>query len=331
MNWEVGDPFGVAEGGIQPPLAVTGPKSAPSGVDGGIPYPALDRPVRVTRGVVPTAEPGVLDVSRDSDADESMLARTGTKTATETEPLVALRNRLLEQLARLTDRPETQLTDAQRLTKHQIETRLIALYFLTDAFLTDAFLTDAPDEGLETLLEAIRAPESPGNVHSLLRAALYHDVGSEGLRDRVIASLSRGTVDRPFALANLELCIDVRNDGSRSRCPEYVFRPDEKLLIYSDVLNLSSRPDGDEVVSELEVEVQLLETSGRQRDRRRLGADGLLVDRRRVPRQANFFTSDYQLPMRLTPGAYRLVVIATDRNATANATTQQELWIQIKK
>ncbi|MGE3165645.1 MAG: hypothetical protein AB7O52_12115 [Planctomycetota bacterium] len=333
MDWEFYDNLGV--GG---PVAATTPASSsrdPADTNpGSLAGEPLEKisPVSVTRGVPepPTASSssaspssaGLVQVSRGNpEASEGRSGSAPSGPTTEGDQLIAMRDRLLEQLRRLQDRSEHELTDAQRLTKHDLETRLMSFHFL---------IRKADGAALQTLLESVETPVSPGMVHSLLRAALYHDVGSENLRDRVIASLRAGSADRPFALVSTEICTSVTHDGGRTRYPEYVFKPNQRILLFGELLNLSSRPDGDAFVSELEIEVLLLDAGGRQRDRRRLGLDGSMVDRQRVPREKNFFSEYYQLPYRLTPGSFRLVIIATDRNAASGATAQQELSIRIQ-
>lgn len=237
----------------------------------------------------------------------------------EPETLQHLIQQLVDEWEPLRTQDESQLSDAQRLTKQAIEKRLLGLYFFTGRDF----------EYLPRLLESVKNPRYPGDVHTLLRAALYDDVGSEELRDQALELLQRPAQVAQFGLAALELCKRVNDDGTFVRHEQYSFRANDSLRIYGELENLSaiSTPEG--WLSKVQLTVILTDMDGSQKDRRRLGREGVLKDLSPRQRDHNFFAQIYQLPTMIKPGSYRLIVVATDLQRPTQAISQRDLTIEI--
>lgn len=267
---------------------------------------------------------------RDTDDNSALIdvTRRNKPEPAETRPdtssmlehsLRTLRKKLLRELEAYSDVDERTLDDAARLTKQNVEIRLLALHFLEGS-------TDVSH--LTPLLDAIRSPHYPGEVHTLLRAALYHDVGSEDLRDRALAGIRSGKSTNPFDLVSVELCRSITPNGRRNRFSELVFRPDQSIYIYGELLHLSSSEVKDGFLSKVRVEVFLVR-DGKVVEKRRLGD---FTDVQQAPRETNFFTSRYRMPMLGVPdGDYELRVVATDLNMEPPTIVEQRVTIQIKK
>ncbi|MEM7164916.1 MAG: hypothetical protein AAF581_05590 [Planctomycetota bacterium] len=258
----------------------------------------------------------IIDVTRSGNQEEAEPEIT-TMSMLE-HALRTQRKKLLRELANYSGVDERTLDDAARLTKQNLEIRLIALHFLEGN-------TDVGD--LAPLLDAMGSPHYPGEVHSLLRAALYHDVGSEDLRDRALGGLRSTATTSPFDLVSVELCRSIGNRGRRDRFQKYLFKPDQALHVYGELLHLHATETTDGWLSKVRIEVFLVRDK-RVIDHRRLGD---FNDTQPQKRDTNFFGKIYRLPLLINNGDYELRVVATDLNVEPNAIVQQRLQIRIEK
>lgn len=256
--------------------------------------------------------------SQGGASDASLYPGAGPEAMGEDPALAALEARLLRELARFRERDERTLDDAERLTKHNLEVRLMALVFARGV--------TAPAT-LERLLAAIQEPHTPGSVHSLLRAALYHHVGSETRRDAVLRALAAGPTHNPFSIQTLELCLEIGDGGQRTRHQEYRFAPDQELHVYGELINLTALRSGSDFASQVRVQVFLLDQQ-RVVDHRDLGE---MTGRQATPSASDFFALIYRLPLMVKPGPYVLRVLATDLNAPGRSVAQHEVPISIER
>ena len=268
-----------------------------------------------TEGDRATSQPWFSVTRQDAEKPQATVESSMTMLQ---HSLRGLRDKLQRELATYSGVDERTLDDAARLTKHNLEIRLAALHFVEG---------NTEPSQLAQLLDSIRSPHHPGEVHSLLRAALYHDVGSEGLRDQAVAGMRGARTGARFDLTSVELCRSIDNRGGRKKYSEYTFKPDQAIHVYGELLNLSAVKTKDGFLSKVRIDVQLVKDHV-IKDSRRLGE---FNDVQRTKRDSNFFARIYRLPMLIQSGSYELHVIATDLSTDPYMIVEQSVPIRIEK
>lgn len=257
--------------------------------------------------------------SDDDEAAASNVTRSGT--AVERSALHAMLERLLAELRPFEGKPESELDDGQRLTKHRLQEQLIALHFL---------LPPGELDHLDPLLKSLEGCERAGVVRRLLAAAFYHSVDCPELRDRELAELkTAGVHPEPFRLENVQLCSDIF--GYRKNVPiaDRVFHAGDSFWIYGELTHLQYRRAGEKWRRGVKVDVYLEKEGGEVVDRRAFtGPDGDWSEFERAKR-LDYLSASYTLPLRVKPGDYRLAVEVTDLNA--HTTAREEVGVRIRR
>ena len=227
---------------------------------------------------------------------------------------------LLLELTRFRDRNEARLADGERLAKHKLVSQLINLHFL---------LPGRETGHLPVLLEALQEPHGPGTSYTLLRAAFYHDVGLEELRDRALSSLPSEDParDRRLVVENLTLCQRVGGYRNYTPYPGAAFKMDQQVWIYAELLNLRSEPSGGMWRQGARVKAELFDERGDSVDVRSLTQPSAEWRETYTRLPQNYICCDYRFPIRREPGKYRLVVTVTDLGTDTSA--RQELSLEI--
>lgn len=229
--------------------------------------------------------------------------------------------RLLSELRRFRGRAEEGLADGERLAKHRIASQLIGIHFTRARGSVDH---------IEPLLDAIADPHYAGTSYLLLRAAFYHDVGREDLRDRALATLRPGSGSRPrLRVENLQTCSRIGGFRDYTALPSKTFLKDQQIWIYAELLDLTSERVGDMWRHGVRITADLHPLAGGPAvDRRLLTSNEGVWEDAEAPPTENHICCSYRFPMRIASGDYRLVVTVHDLNA--GIADKQEMEIEIR-
>ncbi|MEE8141885.1 MAG: hypothetical protein V3T77_02175 [Planctomycetota bacterium] len=295
--------------------------------------PGLEAPGR------PLFEPAEIPIAKTSGQIVKIVRKNSSSTppvTTEPKPemtpqpaltatdaaLEELRRELLARLHEYEGAAERSLDDAQRLTKHKLQRELIALHFLKPGEQLDY---------LDPLLRSLEDPAYPGVALTYLSAALFQDVGREDRIQGVLKRVERNSPIRRFGIDSFTILRDPpRGYGQYTPQPLHTFRPDETLILYMELLNLTNEKIGNEWRRWVKVDAYLYHRETRKKlDRRSLTGNEGIVQRDFQRNEHNFFWHQYRLPLGLETGSYKLAIEASDM--ITGETASADLAIEIMR
>ena len=286
-----------------------------------IPRPSLEDRLTIQRRGNP--RPGSAHPASRTDQNlptVEFTPRRPSDTPRDETPHEDRRERLLFELQSYVDRPETALGDGERLAKHRLQMRLMALHFIEP--------TDPA--GLELLIESMKAPHEPGRSHSLLRASFYESIDLERKSAEVLAQLSRELAvgSEPVSTLRIDppiICSRIEGLGRYRALGNNEFRPGAELRLYVEVFGIENREVAEKYRQRLAIEFVLKDRDGRERGRQTSRTEGPPTDE---PVIDSFLNLRYSIPREIPFGVATLEIAVRDQNS--GGVSRQTVDLQIE-
>jgi hypothetical protein len=125
---------------------------------------------------------------------------------------------------------------------------------------------------------------------------------------------------------NIAFCTDVERYGVITKFPKYQFKPDEEVLLYCEVENVSALPVKDGFESQLQGSYEILDTNGNRIVEQTLPME---PDVCQNVRRDYYMVYRIFMPQQISPGNYKLRLTIEDLKARKYG--QSTLDLQIKK
>ena len=235
-------------------------------------------------------------------------------------PIDVRRSRLLVELETYAGRAESRLGDGERLAKHRLQMRLMALHFIEPI----------DPAGLEILIESMSSPHEPGRSHSLLRASFYESIDLERKSAEVLAELAREFQDRidptfAFRIDPPIICSRIEGLGRYRALGNNEFRPGAELRLYVEVFGIENKELAEQFRQRLSIEFVFKDRDGQERGRQTSRTEGPPTDE---PVVDSFLNLRYSIPREIPFGAATLEIAV--RDLSSGAVSRQTVDLEIE-